>query len=202
MRMAIVTLGIGSRYRRLVRSGLVSKRYYARKQGIPFILAREECLDPHRPPAWSKVNAALRYLPDHDMIFLTDADVVVMNPQIDLRQIVAGEMGNADVMLTLDCNGLQFGNVFLRHTPFVLDLLQRMYRQIHLIDHKWWEQAAFIELYESDPDVRGRTVALPQQRIFNSFAPEIGGRSLRLLPSGRSSRPFSKPARELAARTQ
>ena len=175
MRIAILTLATGARYRRLVRCGLASKRYYGRKQGIPFILARDECHDHSRPPAWSKLTAVRRHLPKHNYIFLSDADVVFMNPDIDLRKIIREEMGDREIMLTIDCNGLQTGNIFLKNTPFVFDLLDRMDRQTHLTYHQWWEQAAFIELYETDPEVRRRTVTLQNQRIFNSVASEIGG---------------------------
>lgn len=169
MKIAILTLAVGAEYRKCMRAGFVSKRYYARRHGFSFIIGGDSWLDPSRPCSWSKIQFVRAFLPNFDCVFLSDADVIIMNPQIDLRDLVREHMQDKAVMLSRDYNNLNAGNVFFRNVPEAFEILDRVHAQRHLTFHKWSEQAAYIELYETDAFVREHLRVVDDQRLFNSY---------------------------------
>jgi galactosyl transferase GMA12/MNN10 family len=73
------------------------------------------------------------------------------------------------VMLSRDYNNLNTGNVFFRNVPEAFEILDRVDAQRHLTFHEWWEQAAYIELYETDAFAREHLRVVDDQRLFNSY---------------------------------
>ena len=54
-------------------------------------MGSEMCIrdsDTTRPPAWSKINLVRKILGDYDVVFLSDADVVITNPLVQLENFV------------------------------------------------------------------------------------------------------------------
>ena len=165
MRVAVATLVLGDAYAAAVEPGLASKRAYCARHGYALVVGGDEVYDRTRPPAWSKIRLLQRTLPEFDVVFWSDADVVITNATVRLETLLTS---GKDVVLSRDQNGLNTGNVFLRRTPAVTDLLRDVYAQTDFVDHVWWEQGAFIHLYETRPDVRAMCEVV-DQRAFNAY---------------------------------
>ena len=81
-KIAILTFCVGADYKKAVEPGLQSKRDYARKHGYECHIGGEDCWDRRRPIPWSKFNFIQKYLFEYDYLFVSDADVIIMNPDL------------------------------------------------------------------------------------------------------------------------
>ena len=60
---------------------------YSKDHNIDFHLI-EKSLDPDRDPQWSKILAVQKYLHDYDWLVWIDADIMIMNQTIDIREYI------------------------------------------------------------------------------------------------------------------
>jgi len=218
MRIALATLAIGEQFRKAVKPGLDSKQEYCDLHDYDFVLGTEDVYDTDRPPAWSKINLVRKILGDYDVVFLSDADVVITNPLVSLeyfveqllpekrnaqlqhsfdmtvnyggqpmgpyfspqseqecvaqlggqREICCSVLPDKLVLLSRDNLNINTGNMFFKNDPKTLDLLEDIYAQTQFIEDSWWEQQAFIHLYETKQHVRDMT-QLVGLRLFNTY---------------------------------
>jgi len=170
MRVAMVTLCLGDDYAQTMAAGIRSKEEYCRCHGYDFFVGGEEVYDAQRPHSWSKIAMIKKQLRNYDYIFFSDADVVIVNGKITLEKLIHGHMKDADFMLTRDLIGnMNMGNFFVKNTPWSSGFLDRIYAQTDFIDHPWWENKAFIHLYETDETVRQHTQVITESNLFNSY---------------------------------
>jgi hypothetical protein len=111
-----------------------------------------------RPPSWGKVVILQDLLHDYDEVWWIDADAVA----VDCSRDIADELQVRDVMAMAahvtpegedpipNC-----GVWFLRKCPEVFELLEAAWNSTRYVDHKWWENAAVLNLlgYQLEPKV-------------------------------------------------
>jgi len=201
MRIALATLVIGNDFSKTIKPGLISKQEYCDLHNYDFVVGGDEIYDKERPPAWSKINLVRKILGDYDVVFLSDADVVITNPLVTLDHFVdtlmpekrkvelknyvefgdnANLVNNYNAEITLsaipdklillsrDNLNINTGNMFFKNDPKVMAILEDVYAQTQFIDDPWWEQRAFIHLYETQQLVRDVT-QLVGASIFNTY---------------------------------
>jgi hypothetical protein len=171
-RIAILTFCVGADYKRAVEPGLQSKREYARRHGYTFIEGGEECWDRSRPIPWSKFPFLLKHLDDYDYLFCSDADVILLNPDIRLEDAVIPLLPAAkDLLWTLDaCGHYNNGHMLLRgKSAWIRDFFTRCYAQTELMYHVWWDNAAMIKLFQSVPTDEARIETCREHWKFNSY---------------------------------
>jgi hypothetical protein len=142
---AIVTLALGQHaaYVPLIEPGL---REYGRRFKYDVIIHTTSA-DESRPPAWSKVKILLDALATHHEVIWIDSDALLVDLTRDLRKDIARKTDFAWTVHHFDGDDQpNSGLVFVRNTPRVIALLNAAYEQEDLIEHPWWEQAAFIRL--------------------------------------------------------
>ena len=142
---AIVTLALGQHatYVPLIKPSL---REYGRRFNYDVVIHTESA-DESRPPAWSKVKILLDALMTHQEVIWIDSDALVVDLTRDLRRDISRKTDFAWVVHHFDGEDQpNSGLVFVRNSPRVIALLKAAYEQEDLIDHPWWEQAAFIRL--------------------------------------------------------
>lgn len=79
-RVAVVTLCdelLGD----ICAASVANKRAYADRHGYTLIVANA-LIDPSRPTAWTKILAVEMAMETHDLIFWTDIDTLIMNPNV------------------------------------------------------------------------------------------------------------------------
>ncbi|MDD4734566.1 MAG: DUF273 domain-containing protein [Kiritimatiellae bacterium] len=183
-RIAMLTLCTGNFYRDAMAPGLRSKEEYCRHHGYDLFIGGEEILDTGRPPSWSKIQLIKKYLPNYDYVFFSDADVVIINGAIKLHDLIREHMGHKSFMLTRDAkNNLNMGNFFVKRCSWSFEFMDRLYAQTEFIDHPWWENKAFIHLYESDKNVRKHTRVIMEHNLFNSYLDPADPYNLCRFPS-------------------
>jgi hypothetical protein len=181
--MHILTLAIGEDFRRALQPALNSKRDYAHRHGYTYVQRGEEFWDRERPIPWSKVGFVLHVLerlPDGELIFLSDADVLITNPALRLEdQVVPLLPAKKDLLMTIDaCGNINSGNMLMRNSPWLRGWWKRVGEQDDLLYHIWWENAAMIRLLETVPEDLARTEITGDHVRFNAYLRGLPGQSL------------------------
>lgn len=143
-----------------------NKRAYAERHGYGF-RAVTEGFDPNRPPAWSKIRFIADALGEYRHVFWTDADALIMNPEVRLETFV--ESG-ADIHITRALTPyphIQTGNFLVTRSPYARFFLWATWNATAFIHHSTWEQAAMIYLMDR---YRSRRIKVSPNRLFNSLA--------------------------------
>ena len=126
-RMAVVMIydAAFDRDPKLTARLLQNRQRYCDKHGYTMIVARQDELDPSRPPAWSKLLVVRRHLLSQrfDYVAYLDMDAVVMDPSFCLCSLAA-RLPEADFVMTSDWSGLNTGVFLAKATPFAAAFLQ------------------------------------------------------------------------------
>jgi hypothetical protein len=181
--MIILTLAIGEDFRKALAPALESKRKYAERHGYTYIQGGEEFWNRERPIPWSKVDFVLKQLTEHcdgTLFFLSDADVLITNPELRLEENVVPLLpDNKDLLMTIDaCGHLNSGNMLMRNSAWLRDWWKRVADQKDLLYHIWWENAAMIRLLETVPTDLAKTETTREHWRFNAYLRGLPGERL------------------------
>lgn len=175
VKYGIATVVHGIEYAQKVARGIMSKADYCNDYGYE-LFVEQETLDPDRHPSWWKILHAKAVLPYVDWLFVSDADVIITNPMIELPSILMPYL-DADIVLPREPASVGFncGNFFLRNTPWVFAFLDYWYTKTEFLEATWWEQSAFIEMWmNNEMDVRKHTMLSYGAKDFNACWPYSG----------------------------
>lgn len=113
-----------------------NKKEYAQKHGY-HLFDGSHHINSSRPPAWSKIKA-VKYLLEKekcDWVMWTDADTVIMNPEIRIQDFLPADK-TKDMLVVSDKGGGYNSGVFLfRNTAWSKEFLD-----------VWWNMKAFVRL--------------------------------------------------------
>ncbi len=167
MRICIVTLfteeiaGYG-------KLSAANKKSYAKRHGYDFAVY-DRSSDASRHPAFSKLAAMKTQLANHDWVFWSDADSLIMNPDIRLESIIR-RSPDSDMILTWESGAapINTGQWLVRNTPWSAAVLE----QIADPDcpnprPHWLEQGALVGWLEEELE-RWRHVRVLHPRVMNS----------------------------------
>lgn len=171
MKIALATLAVGARYQRAVRLGLKSKQHYCRRHGYDFIFRNQPFSN--RPPSWDKIQLLLDTIDRFDVVFWSDADVLIVNPERRLEDIINPYHLSDEkiILISRDSAGnVNAGNFFVFNRPNTKSLLMQIWRQEQFIDHGWWENKAIMHLLETDPAFAAAVhVEEIRSNLFNAY---------------------------------
>ena len=172
--MHILTLAIGADYRKSLRKALDSKRLYAEKHGYTYLQGGEEHWDRHRPIAWSKVGfllTILNKLPDGSLLWLSDADVLITNPNLKIEDHILPLLPeNKDLLFIYDaCHHLNSGNVLMRNSKWLRDYWTRVNLRTDCTYHIWWENMAMIKELEQNSGDQEKIQITKEHKKFNAY---------------------------------
>lgn len=180
-RIAILTFVVGADYKRDLAACLQSKRDYAARHGYTYIEAGEEFWNRDRPIAWSKVPfwlwALRNKVADFDYFWISDADVLITNPALQLEDHVLPLLPQGKSLLWNHdaCKNLNSGNMIFRtaDAPWLIDFFERVWSNTKDIYHIWYENYAMVELWTHNADIRARIESTKEHWRFNAYC---GGR--------------------------
>lgn len=172
--MHILTLAIGADYKKALQKALASKRFYATKHGYTYIQGDETYWDRERPISWSKIPFLLKQLesiPEGSFVWLSDADVLITNPELKLEAHVVPLLPQEkDMLMTFDsCGHVNAGNILMRNTDWTRNFWRRVYDQTDCIYHIWWENAGILKLLEKNPSDVEKVHITPECKRFNAY---------------------------------
>lgn len=156
-RKVLCSIGYGPHAELLAVSGATFVPF-ATRHGYDLCL-RSELLAPDRPASWSKVQLIRTLLHVYDVVLWIDADAAVADESVDVVDVV--EPG---ALMALVAHRTSEGDDpipnagvwLLRRHRRTQQFLARVWNSAGYIHHKWWENAAVLQLlgYELDPRVR------------------------------------------------
>lgn len=172
--MYILTLAIGKDYCKYLQKGLESKKLYAEKHGYTYVQGDETYWDRDRPISWSKVPFLLSYLeklPDGELVWLSDADVLITNLHIRIEDhILPLFPSDKDMLMTYDaCGHINAGNILMRNSAWLRDFWKRVYQQTDVIYHIWWENAGILKLMEKNLSDREHIAITKEHKRMNAY---------------------------------
>lgn len=151
MKIAILSLAIGEKYKEATKYSWLSKKKYAEQHGYDFI-TDESVYDETRPIAWSKILLISKYLSQYDHVVWIDADAMIMNHSQKMEDKIT-TFGDSDIVVSNDINGMiNTGVIVVKNTLFSAKFMETIYKPEHFVDHGNWEQQTFINLYNSNTD--------------------------------------------------
>jgi hypothetical protein len=151
----LVSLGTGKQ-RKLLRLASVTFRRYARRHGYELDL-HDEVVDTERPPAWSKVALIRRLLDRHELVLWLDADIVVVRGDRDIAGELPGERFMAMVQHTVGGRANpNTGVMVIRAGDEARRFFDEVWAKTEYLNHRWWEQAAVMDLLGYDPETGER----------------------------------------------
>jgi hypothetical protein len=183
MSITILTLAIGADYRRSLAKALESKRNYAQKHGCTYKEAGEEWWDRNRPTAWSKVPFildTLKGLPEGALVWQSDADVLITNPELRIEEHVLPLLPEGkDMLLFWDaCGHLNSGNILMRNTAWCRDYWRRVNERADCTYHIWWENMAMIKELEANKEDQEKIQVSKDHKRMNAYIMGLPGEPL------------------------
>lgn len=127
-----------------------SLRRFATRFGYDLDL-RRRLLDERRPPAWSKIRLLRQHLDHYPIVLWIDADALVVDPRADLAATVSRKQPIA--MVAHEYGGQRVPNsgvMALRRSRITARMLDSVWAKTEYLDHKWWENAALLDLLGYD----------------------------------------------------
>ena len=167
-KIAIVSL-YDENYKHIGQYSDWNKFSYARKHKYDLYLYHNT-LDDTRPTPWSKIIALQNHLQDYEWIMWSDADSLIMNPDIPLENFIDT---NYDIIIAQTAaDGINTGSFLVKNSAWSYQFLKQVYRQEQFRNNSLWENKAFIYLYEKDTSIRDHVKIVPM-RTFNSLSPAL-----------------------------
>ena len=184
MKVAILTLAIGTDFCKDLEPCLASKRAYAARHGYTYIQGGAEYWDRGRPIAWSKIPFLLAFLRSEaaaafDFIWFSDADVYITEPALPFDRVVVKMPAEKHLMLNVDSwNNVNSGNMLMRlgsSTKFLIDYFMRVWSRTSDLYHIWYENKAMIDEYEAEPATKALIEFNRDVKLFNTYINGLPG---------------------------
>jgi hypothetical protein len=181
MRTALCTIATGA-HRELFEVARPSFEAFAALHGYELIVCTDPEVSAGRAPSWGKVPLLTATLATHDRAVWVDTDAVIVDPSRDIFAAVTRRRPLG--LVVHHYAGLEVPNagvLAVRRSRWVIGLLRRLWNADRFVDHKWWENAALLEVlgYDvDDPRATSRRITRDARRVveldpaWNSVPPD------------------------------
>jgi hypothetical protein len=156
------------------------ERYIKLHEGIDYF--HQTVADPFtRLLPWQKLKDNSKVKGGHEWVWLLDSDAFIMNGEISglavIRSQIAKDAKNSkrqiDIILCKDFNGINTGSLFIRSSKWSDTFMNKWisYENDTTIPMHdvWWEQAAFIQMYNRNELSVREHLSFIEQRKINSY---------------------------------
>ncbi|RYH24968.1 hypothetical protein EON65_16070 [archaeon] len=125
---------------------LKNRDEYSRMHDYSIVVAND-ILDRSKPPAWTKLLAADKYLDKYDYLMYIDMDIVIMNMTVKAEHFI--DMApDKDMIMTEDWNGPNTGVWLVKKSAWSHWFLQTAFNQTQLVPKKSPEGISYPFEYE------------------------------------------------------
>ncbi len=177
-KIAILTPIIGENYRDKCKYGIYSKKMYCEHNNYDLILANDidydNILHKNKRCGWVKVYKLLDFIDQYDYIFISDADVSIMNYKIQLESIIQNYFDfNTLMLITRDQNNINSGNFIIKGKSELCKKFMNLWKECLPNKYKYigeQDQPSLIHLI-LNTDFK-QYVKIIDQSIINSY-PDI-----------------------------
>lgn len=148
-------------------SSEINQTGYCRQYGYPFVVYRDLALV-QEYPHWNKVWLWQKHLEENEWLMWIDSDAIFTRNDLPLSHITDQAEGK-DLLVCDDIGGwrLNTGVMLMRNTPWMQDIIQRLWAMEHVPHSKAAEQSSLINLLGiMDPEMEHWKVF--DQKAFNT----------------------------------
>jgi hypothetical protein len=148
----LLTFAVGA-YEQLLEVSLPAMRRYAERYGYDLFPNPPTMLT--RPASWMKLPMLADALEEYDEVLWLDADVLIVEEELDLAEEVPADAWQALVRHHTPDGEVPNCGVWLLRSE-MQPVLEELWSMEQYLGHPWWEQGALLELL----GYRGRPVSL------------------------------------------
>lgn len=171
MKILVCTLAINEWYFNIVKYAIKSFYEYSLLNNYTFILDKgdvDTVYDGSRQEPWFKIKLIHKILkenPECDYVVWIDADCQLLLPEIKLEYFIKKfSKPETEIIVTMDNNILNTGVMFVKNTPFTIDLMDRVWNHhAGSIDYfkDFHEQTALADIYTGSEEVKNKVFVIP-----------------------------------------
>ncbi|HEX8998196.1 MAG TPA: FkbM family methyltransferase [Ktedonobacterales bacterium] len=143
VRRALATIGTGA-MASLLDSTLPTFEAYAQRHGYSVVVGDGDSAG--RPTAWGKVLLLRKLLDQFDEVLWIDADAVILDDRVDLATLVEPSAYQALARTSTNEGLVPNSGVWFLRGERARQLLDAIWKNETYVYHKWWENAALIDL--------------------------------------------------------
>ncbi|MEF3307196.1 hypothetical protein [Paenibacillus sp. GYB003] len=162
-RTLLCSLATGGEHIEMLELLAPTASHYARLHGMDCLMLPlpGKRLEPSRPPAWDKIVLIHHMLKLYDTVIWIDADAIICDPHKDIRAVLDRRIPMHLVVHKIGRRMIPNTGVWvLRSLSKTFEMLYYVWNDSRYINHRWWEQAALMDLIGFDPEsasFRGQT---------------------------------------------
>ena len=131
-------------------------------------LERFEIIENERAASWYKIPIILgEFIKGQEWVLWVDADTVLVNKEFDINQLINED--DIEIVISKDINALNCGVMLWKNTERTRQILQAMWESVEFLSHPWWENAAFIKLYDENYMNMQELVKVVPQNQLNAY---------------------------------
>lgn len=152
----VLTTIASGEHQELLRVTGPTYRHYARVHGYD-VDVRTTLSTADRPPSWNRIPLICELLSRYEIVLWVDCDAAIADPSEDIADHLGDKLVAMAALSTVEgSHNPNCGVMALRSSPEVLQFLDSVWRCTKHLHHRWWENAAWLELlgYELDPAVQ------------------------------------------------
>ena len=175
----LATFGIGLQCAKLLSATMPSMLNYAERHNYVFFRPDESDLEQYlrksnwaipyeRPPSWYKLPLFLHLFQYADQILWLDADVLVMDPLLDIANQVGDKMQGL-VWHYQKEGPIPNCGVWFMNKSF-MPYLRKLWERVDKINHPWWEQGALLSEMGGGETAEEEHVICKNNRIVKATA--------------------------------
>lgn len=153
-KMLICSLATGDQHLAMMQIMAPTVVYYAMKHRMDNLLLPmpNMRLDASRPPAWDKVIMIRHALTLYETVMWIDADAIICDPSRDIRDVLDPDRPVHLVAHRHQDKSVPNTGVWVcRRDERTFALLEEIWNHREFINHRWWEQAALMDLIGYEP---------------------------------------------------
>jgi hypothetical protein len=138
---------------------------FCKKNEIEFY--RVELNNLERPAPWYKIQLILQEFSNgYEYVMWVDADTLLLNEDFNIQEILNN---TSEIFISQDVNALNTGVMIWKNTENNKNILNKIWSLTEFLNHPWWENAAFMSLYEQNYNNIQTIVEKVPQKILNAY---------------------------------
>lgn len=178
-KIAMLTVVSDDNYYKKYKYAFYTKKNYCKYHNYKYEFYIEKENKYPKGNGWMKIYKLLEIIKNYDYVFMSDADVVITNNDIRLKDIIMKyENKNKMMYITSDYNSLNTGNIIWKNCKDTIEFLEKVLElgddEIRYTIKKpykpmgIYEQPSIIYLLNTIPEYRNKINIIPQYEL-NSY---------------------------------
>lgn len=165
--MITILTAYDDNFKDIIEINLPILQQYCTKNNYTLIV--KKIINFEKPASWFKISAILEefHKPNCKYVLWLDADTLILQQDFKLEAIIKPDKY---FYISQDINGINCGVFMMSNVDIIKQFLSNVNNLCNkYLNHIWWEQAAIIELIESNAYDINKYIEYIPQNILNAY---------------------------------